>query len=40
MHRIGWSVQVPPRRIAEPDESKIAAWREETWPVANGPRRT
>ncbi|HUJ82470.1 MAG TPA: winged helix-turn-helix domain-containing protein [Candidatus Acidoferrales bacterium] len=33
LHRIGWSVQVPARRAAERDEERIAAWREETWPV-------
>ena len=40
LHRIGWSVQVPARRAAERDEARIAAWREETWPVVKGPRRT
>jgi putative transposase len=40
LHRIGWSVQVPARRAAERDEGKIAAWREETWPVVKGRRRT
>jgi transposase len=40
LHRIGWSVQVPARRAAERDEERIAAWREETWPVVKGPRRT
>jgi transposase len=40
LHRIGWSVQVPARRAAERDEGKIAAWREETWPVIKGRRRT
>ncbi len=40
LHRIGWSVQVPARRAAERDEDKIARWREETWPVIKGPRRT
>jgi len=40
LHRIGWSVQVPARRAAERDESKIAGWREETWPVIKPPRRT
>jgi hypothetical protein len=34
LHRIGWSVQVPARWAAEWDEARIAAWREETWPVA------
>ena len=40
LHRIGWSVQVPARRAAERDEAAIAVWREETWPVIKGRRRT
>jgi transposase len=40
LHRLGWSVQVPARRAAERDEEMIAAWREETWPVVKGRRRT
>jgi putative transposase len=40
LHRIGWSVQVPARRAAERDEARIAAWRQEMWPVVKGPRRT
>src|SRR5947207_4546025 len=40
LHRIGWSVQAPARRAAERDEDAIAAWREETWPVIKGWRRT
>jgi transposase len=40
LHRIGWSVQVPARRAAERDEAAITTWREETWPVVKGPRRT
>ena len=40
LHRIGWSVQVPARWAAERDEARIAAWREETWPVIKGRRRT
>ena len=40
LHRIGRSVQVPARRAAERDEARIAAWREETWPVVKGRRRT
>jgi transposase len=40
LHRLGWSVQVPARRAAERDEARIAAWREETWPVVKGRRRT
>ena len=40
LHRLGWSVQVPARRAAERDEGKIARWREDTWPVIKGRRRT
>jgi transposase len=40
LHRAGWSVQVPARRAAERDEAAIASWREETWPVIKGRRRT
>jgi transposase len=40
LHPIGWSVQVPARQAAERDEARIAAWREETWPVVKGRRRT
>jgi transposase len=40
LHRIGWSVQIPARRAAERDEAAIATWREETWPVVKGRRRT
>jgi transposase len=40
LHRIGWSVQVPARRAAERDEDRIAAWRQETWPVVKGRWRT
>ena len=40
LHRIGWSVQIPARQATERDEARIAAWREETWPVIKGRRRT
>jgi hypothetical protein len=40
LHRIGWSVQVPARQAAERDEGRIAAWREEIWPVVKERRRT
>jgi transposase len=40
LHRMGWSVQVPARRASERDEARIAAWREETWPVVKKLRRT
>jgi transposase len=40
LHRAGWSVQVPARQAAERDEEQVAAWKEETWPVIKGRRRT
>ncbi|MFE4819290.1 winged helix-turn-helix domain-containing protein [Streptomyces sp. NPDC056704] len=40
LHRIGWSVQVPSRKAAERNEAKIAAWKDEQWPVIKGGRRT
>jgi transposase len=40
LHRIGWSVQFPARRAAERDEARVAAWRQEVWPVVKRPRRT
>lgn len=40
LHRAGWSVQVPARRAAGRDEARVAAWREETWPVIKEPSRT
>jgi transposase len=40
LHWIGWSVHVPARQAAERGEAAIAAWREETWPVVKGRRRT
>jgi transposase len=40
LHRIGWSVQVPARQAAERDEAAIARWKEVTWPVVKGRRRT
>ncbi|WP_371663036.1 winged helix-turn-helix domain-containing protein [Streptomyces sp. NBC_00280] len=40
LHRIGWSVQVPARKATERDESKIAAWKDEQWPVIKRGRRT
>jgi transposase len=40
LHRIGWTVQLPARRAAERDEAAIARWKEVTWPVVKGRRRT
>ncbi|WP_434060627.1 IS630 family transposase [Streptomyces yunnanensis] len=31
MHRIGFSPQVPARRVAERDEQAVGVWREVTW---------
>jgi putative transposase len=40
LHRIGWSVQVPARQATERNEEQVTAWKEETWPVIKGRRRT
>src|SRR5438477_9860205 len=40
LHRIGWSVQGPARPAAERGGAAIAAWKEATWPVIKGRRRT
>jgi transposase len=40
LHRIGWSVQVPSRQATERNEERIAAWKQEMWPVIKGRRRT
>ncbi|MFI1432600.1 winged helix-turn-helix domain-containing protein [Streptomyces lydicus] len=40
LHRIGWSVQLPSRKATERDEEKIAAWKDEQWPVTKRRRRT
>jgi transposase len=41
LHRVGWNVQAPARQAAERDEARIAAWREDAWPVVKdgGPGR-
>ncbi|MFE2724122.1 winged helix-turn-helix domain-containing protein [Kitasatospora sp. NPDC059327] len=31
MHRLGFSPQVPARRVAERDDQAVAVWREVTW---------
>ncbi|MGW0928198.1 helix-turn-helix domain-containing protein [Streptomyces sp. NPDC002644] len=31
MHRLGFSLQVPTRRVAERDEQAVTVWREVTW---------
>jgi len=40
LHRVGWSVQVPARQATERDEARVTAWKQETWPVIKGRRRT
>lgn len=39
VHCIGWSVQVPSRKAAGRDDSKIAACKDEQWPVIKRGRR-
>jgi putative transposase len=36
LHRLGFSPQVPARRAAERDETKIAEWRSQTWAKVRG----
>jgi transposase len=36
LHRIGFTPQVPAHRAAERDETKIAAWRTQTWVKLRG----
>ncbi|GLW58776.1 hypothetical protein Kpho01_67870 [Kitasatospora phosalacinea] len=36
MHRLGFSPQVPARRVAERDELAVAAWKEVTWEEVKG----
>ncbi|WRZ96269.1 winged helix-turn-helix domain-containing protein [Streptomyces sp. NBC_01007] len=31
MHRLGFSPQVPARRVAERDEQAVTGWKEATW---------
>ncbi|MFF9601714.1 transposase [Streptomyces sp. NPDC014684] len=39
MHRLGFSPQVPTRRVAERDEQAVTAWREATWAEVKEPGR-
>ncbi|WP_280855018.1 MULTISPECIES: winged helix-turn-helix domain-containing protein [unclassified Streptomyces] len=39
MHRLGFSPQVPARRVAEHDEQAVAAWKEAAWAEVKGPGR-
>ncbi|MDI9889203.1 winged helix-turn-helix domain-containing protein [Streptomyces sp. HNM0645] len=34
MHRLGFSPQIPARRVAERDEQAVTAWKEATWAEA------
>ncbi|MFD5311276.1 winged helix-turn-helix domain-containing protein [Streptomyces ardesiacus] len=40
MHRLGFSPQVPARRVAERDEQAVTAWKEATWAEVKGPGRS
>nr|WP_268246687.1 winged helix-turn-helix domain-containing protein [Streptomyces chryseus] len=39
MHRLGFSPQVPARRVAERDEQAVTVWKEATWAEVKGPGR-
>ncbi|MFF9432018.1 winged helix-turn-helix domain-containing protein [Streptomyces sp. NPDC014746] len=39
MHRLGFSPQVPARRVAERDERAVAVWKEATWTEVKEPGR-
>ncbi|MFF3404105.1 winged helix-turn-helix domain-containing protein [Streptomyces sp. NPDC002659] len=39
MHRLGFSPQVPARRVAERDEQAVTTWKEATWAEVRGPGR-
>ncbi|MFJ2477550.1 transposase, partial [Streptomyces sp. NPDC087659] len=39
MHRLGFSPQVPARRVAERDEQAVTAWKEATWAEVQEPGR-
>jgi transposase len=39
MHRLGFSPQVPARRVAERDEQAVTVWREVTWAEVKGSGR-
>ncbi|MFM9558274.1 winged helix-turn-helix domain-containing protein [Streptomyces caniscabiei] len=40
MHRLGFSPQVPVRRVAERDEQAVTAWKEATWAEVKEPGRS
>jgi hypothetical protein len=39
MHRLGFSPQIPARRVAERDEQAVTAWKEATWLEVKEPGR-
>ncbi|MDO0936771.1 winged helix-turn-helix domain-containing protein [Streptomyces sp. DG2A-72] len=39
MHRLGFSPQVPARRVAERDEQAVTLWKEATWAEVKEPGR-
>ncbi|MFE1290055.1 winged helix-turn-helix domain-containing protein [Streptomyces sp. NPDC058751] len=39
MHRLGFSPQVPARRVAERDEQAVTVWKEATWAEVKGSGR-
>ncbi|WP_409350905.1 winged helix-turn-helix domain-containing protein [Streptomyces pactum] len=39
MHRLGFSPQVPARRVAERDERAVTVWKEVTWAEVKEPGR-
>jgi hypothetical protein len=39
MHRLGFSPQVPARRVAERDETAVSTWKEATWAEVKEPGR-
>ncbi|MFJ9521064.1 transposase [Kitasatospora sp. NPDC101801] len=39
MHRLGFSPQVPARRVAERDERAVTVWKEVTWAEVKAPGR-
>lgn len=40
MHRLGFSPQVPARRVAERDEQAVTGWKEATWAEVKGHGRS
>ncbi|MFE0517005.1 winged helix-turn-helix domain-containing protein [Streptomyces sp. NPDC058964] len=39
LHRLGFSPQIPARRVAERDEQAVTGWKEATWAEVKGPGR-